>query len=60
LVTGQILNEVPQSASADNKPDGSSNIYDGSYIWYIDHQGNVQGLYAFLPSSTGFQSGVYP
>ncbi|MAF54038.1 MAG: hypothetical protein CL694_13620 [Chloroflexi bacterium] len=60
LVTGEIINEVPESASADNKPDGSSRTYDGSYIWYIDHQGNVQGLYAFLPSSAGFQSGVYP
>ncbi|MDP6073079.1 MAG: hypothetical protein QGG34_16260 [SAR202 cluster bacterium] len=54
------MNEVPDSAPADNKPEDSSNTYDGSYIWYVDHQGNAQGLYAFLPSSAGFQSGVYP
>jgi len=60
LVNGEILNEVPDSAPADNKPEDSSNTYDGSYIWYVDHQGNAQGLYAFLPSCAGFQSGVYP
>jgi|TARA_B100000315_G_scaffold155413_1_gene143929 hypothetical protein len=55
-----LISAIPESASLDNKPEGSSNTYDGSYIWYVDDNGKVQALYAHLPSTSGFESGAYP
>jgi prepilin-type N-terminal cleavage/methylation domain-containing protein len=60
LVTSGFLEGVPKSASADNKPEGSSTAYDGSYSWYLDNNGKVQSLYTFLPSTQGYESGVFP
>ena len=60
LVTVGFLQSVPQSASLDNKPKGSSTTYSGSYSWYLDNNGKVQSLYSFLPSIQGYESGVFP
>ena len=62
VVAMRLLDQVPSSASPDNKPDGSSTgIYDGSYSWYVDPDGKVKSLFFFLPASdsTGFQT-AYP
>ena len=60
LVTEGFIESVPDSASADNTPDGSSTTYSGSYGWYLDHNEKVQSLYSFLPSTKGYESGVFP
>ena len=60
LVSAGFLQSVPASASADNTPDGSSTTYDGSYGWYLDNNNKVRSLYSFLPSSQGYESGVFP
>jgi len=60
LVTSGFLEAVPQSASADNKPEDSSTSYSGSYAWYLDGDGKVQSLYTFLPSTKGYEGGVFP
>jgi type II secretory pathway pseudopilin PulG len=60
LVTSGFLEAVPSSASADNMPEGSSKSYSGSYAWYLDADGRVQSLYTFLPTTQGYESGVFP
>ena len=63
LAAGGQLQGVPDSVSLDNKPDGSSadaSQYQGSYIWYVDSQGEVRALYRELPSTSGFVAGVFP
>ena len=59
LVEAELLQSVPGSASLDNRPDGATESYTGSYIWYLDDKGEVQSLYVELPSSTGFVDGVF-
>ena len=55
------LKEVPESASTDHTPSaGTTNTYDGSYIWYVDKDGKVQSLYKDFPSTTGHVRGVFP
>ena len=60
LVTDGILDAIPSSAGPDNKPSGSSTTYTGNYGWYVDANGKVQSLFRHLPSSTGFQTDVWP
>jgi prepilin-type N-terminal cleavage/methylation domain-containing protein len=60
LVTGGFLQEVPASASEDNKPVDSTNSYTGSYIWYVDDRGTVQSLYMEFPDTAGHVEGVFP
>ena len=60
LVTGGFLQDVPNSASEDNKPVDSTNAYTGSYIWYIDDRGTVKSLYMEFPDTTGHVEGVFP
>ncbi len=60
LVTDGLIEAIPESAASDNAPEGSTSTYSGSYIWYVDDTGNVQALYNQLPTSKGFESGVYP
>ncbi len=60
LVTDGFLESVPDSASADNTPEGSSTTYSGSYGWYLDADEKVQSLYSFLPSTQGYEGGVFP
>ena len=60
MVTDGILESIPESASDDNAPEGSTATYSGNYIWYVDNTGNVQALYKELPSASGYQEGVYP
>lgn len=60
LVTNGILTKVPDSASPDNAPSGSTNTYTGSYIWYVDDKGKVQSMYTHLPDNKGYQDGVFP
>lgn len=60
LVTEGILNAIPSSAAPDNKPTSGTGPYTGSYIWYVDTNGRVQALHRYLPSTTGYQAGVYP
>jgi len=57
-----LLDEVPSSASLDNKPSGSTNTYDGSYSWYVDADGKVNSVLYSYPTSDekGYESGVYP
>ena len=54
------MQEVPNSASEDNKPIWSTNSYTGSYIWYIDDRGTVKSLYMEFPDTTGHISGIFP
>ena len=60
LVSVGFLEAVPESASADNEPKGSSTAHGGSYIWYLDNNGKVRSLYAFLPSTSDYENGVFP
>jgi prepilin-type N-terminal cleavage/methylation domain-containing protein len=60
LVTDGLLDSIPDSASSDNKPSGSTTSYTGSYSWYVDNTGRVKALYFHLPDSTGYQDGVFP
>ena len=60
LVTGGFLQDVPNTASEDNKPVGSTNTYGGSYIWYVDDRGTVKSLYKEFPDTTGHVEGVFP
>jgi hypothetical protein len=55
-----LLQEIPDSAATDNAPSGSSETYTGRYIWYVDNNGVVKSMYVELPSSSGFQIGVFP
>ncbi len=57
LVTQNLLNDSPGSASADTGGGSTS----GSYSWYVDSNGRVKSLYYFFPESTetGFQE-TYP
>jgi hypothetical protein len=55
-----FLQDVPASASDDNKPVGSSNTYTGSYMWYIDDRGTVRSLYKEFPDTTGHVEGIFP
>ena len=60
LVDGGFLQDVPTSASEDNKPVGSSNSYTGSYIWYVDDRGTVKSLYMEFPDTTGHIEVIFP
>ncbi len=60
LVDGGFLQAVPDTASEDNKPVGSSNTYSGSYIWSVDERGTVESLYKEFPDTTGHVSGIFP
>ena len=60
LLSKNILSEIPQAASPDNKPQGSTRTYSGSYAWYVDGNGRVQAFYTDLPSTTGHVAGVFP
>ena len=60
LVTSNLIDAIPITASDDNKPENSTKSYTGSYSWYVDDGGTVQSLYSFLPSKSGFQEGVFP
>jgi prepilin-type N-terminal cleavage/methylation domain-containing protein len=60
LVDGGFLQAVPDSASEDNKPVGSSNTYSGSYVWYVDERGTVESLYMEFPDTTGHVEGIFP
>ena len=60
LKDGGFLQEVPDSASEDNKPVGSTNTYSGSYIWYVDERGTVESLYMEFPDTTGHVEGIFP
>lgn len=60
MVTAGLLNDTPQSASADNKPSGSTQTYSGSYSWYVDNNGKVKSVYKELASTAGFVTGVFP
>ncbi len=61
IVTGGFMDQIPESASPDNKPTGSSLTYSGSYSWYVASNGKVKSLFYFLPTTanTGYQD-VYP
>ena len=54
------MQAVPDTASEDNKPVGSSNTYSGSYIWYVDERGTAESLYKEFPDTTGHVSGIFP
>ena len=56
LVTDGRIDAVPESASIDNTG-GSA---DGSYSWYVDAKGRVDGLWHAFPSISGYSNGVYP
>ncbi len=60
LVTAALLKAIPSTASAANKPSGSTSTYTGSYIWYVDDKGVVGSLYRDLPSTKAFVSGIFP
>ena len=60
LVTDGWLDEVPESASVDNKPSGGTATYTGRYGWYVDDDGEVHALYHYLPSSKDYQDNVFP
>ena len=60
LVDEVQLDVIAESASVDNAPDGSTETYTGSYIWYVDDKGRVRSLLSSNPSDTGFQDGVFP
>lgn len=60
LVSAGWLDEIPESAAADNAPESSTGTYTGNYIWYVDENGRVESLLADFPDNTGFQDGVYP
>ena len=60
LVRREFLRSIPDSASPDHKPPSSTETYTGSYTWYVDGSGNVQSLYHFFPSNTGYLDGVFP
>ena len=64
LAAKSLLDQVPASASTDNRPqdppgpfgpDGSPlgpstlGLYNGSYSWYVDRHGKVQSLSFFFP-----------
>ena len=57
LKTFGLISDIPASAAADNC---FTSTCTGSYIWYVDNNGNVQSLSYQFPSSTGFQTGEYP
>ena len=61
LQTGPVglLRTPPESAALDNC---SSSVCSGSYLYYVDAEGNVQTLLSSfpIPSTTGFQAGVFP
>lgn len=64
LVNGGLLEQVPASASPDNRGVGAT----GSYSWYVNPAGRVDSLYVHFPTSgpaaaadnRGFVAGVYP
>ena len=60
LKSDGYLDEVPESASVDNKPNGGTATYTGSYMWYVDNNGKVQSLSGFFPDTTTFSDGIYP
>jgi prepilin-type N-terminal cleavage/methylation domain-containing protein len=60
LVTKNLLTKVPDSASPDNAPTGSTATYTGNYIWYVNHKGTVQSMYRHFPDNKGYQAGVFP
>lgn len=62
LVDKGLLESVPQSAAPDHDPDGDAtdSSFTGSYIWYVDSDGEVRSLFAEQPDQEGFQAGVYP
>ena len=61
LNTGSVglLRTPPESAAPENCSVSSCN---GSYLFYVDQNGNVETLLSSFPTatSTGFQEGVYP
>ena len=61
LEGGGYLKSIPETASLDNQPPGSINVYEGSYSWYVDDEGKVKSLFFFFPEKdkTGFQT-AYP
>ena len=60
LVEAGLLQSIPGSASLDNRPEGSTESYTGSYIWYLDDKGEVRSLHVELPSTGSFVDGVFP
>ena len=60
LVAAGELPNIPDSASDDHKPAGSTETYEGSYSWYVKVDGTVEALYREKPDATGFQAGVWP
>ena len=60
LVSEGYLQSVPDSASDDNKPSGSTDTYSGNYMWYVDERGVVKSLYREFPDTTGHVAGVFP
>ena len=60
LVKRGYLGAVPKSASPDNRPSGSANLYTGSYSWYVDLKGRVQSIYFYFPDQVGYVDKVYP
>ena len=60
LIAGGHLQSIPQSAGPDHTPSGSTETYDGSYIWYVDETGEIRALFSSLPSFEGFFPGVFP
>ena len=60
LIAGGHLQSIPETAAPDHKPQGSTETYDGSYIWYVDETGEIRALFSSLPSFQGFFPGVFP
>ena len=60
MASSALLKDIPESASPDNAPEGSTNSYTGSYIWYVDNNGGVRSFYVDFPSTTGYVDGVFP
>ena len=60
LVADGWLEAIPSSVSVDNKPSGGTGAYQGSYLWYVDADGEVHALYRELPSTKNYEDGVFP
>ncbi len=60
LVDSGWLDKIPDSAATDNAPEGSTHDYTGSYIWYVDHQGEASSLLGSYPFQAGFVEDVFP
>jgi len=60
LTTANLLEDIPESASSSNKPEGSTKTYTGSYVWYVDLNGKVKSLYVEFPSTSAYVTNVFP